>query len=79
MTPTNQTKSTWKVTAIIFIVLFVLSWAFFLYVTKIGIDELNKEEQCRADVCIGYDGFYYANGICYCYNGHEIAKTKRME
>lgn len=74
-----MSKTAWKVTAIIFIILFILSWVFFGIVAKIGLDEIAKEEQCRNEVCVGYDGFYYANGMCYCYLDNEITKTKRMD
>jgi len=61
----------WKVTAIIFIVLFILETAAFIVLLKLGNDVIEKEEECMWNICEGeeyisynYDSF---TGLCSCY------------
>ncbi|KKM10463.1 hypothetical protein LCGC14_1721800, partial [marine sediment metagenome] len=41
----------WKLTAIIFIVLFILETVFFIGILSIGFSEIDKENQCIYNVC----------------------------
>ncbi|KKM88832.1 hypothetical protein LCGC14_1254880, partial [marine sediment metagenome] len=41
----------WKVTAIIFIILFILETVFFIGILSIGFSEIDKENQCIYNVC----------------------------
>lgn len=72
-------KSGWKALAIVFVILFILSWALFGFFIKIGLDEIANEESCRNSICNGYDAFVYQDNMCYCYTNNEIAKIVRVE
>ena len=66
-------KKGWKITAIIFICLFIVSTTFFVWVASIGMKAINTETKCRANICgnnPAYDSFYYDSneGVCYCYS-----------
>ena len=75
---------TWKVIAIIFIVLFTLEagyviWSFY-YVAR----ETNNLNVCYYDFCSETPEATYSNGICYCYDYDVIGnlvpvKTKVMK
>ena len=73
----------WKVTAIIFIVLFILETAFFIGILSIGISDIEKENQCAYNVCdgSGYQSYIYYEftGVCECYNNGELMKTRYLE
>jgi hypothetical protein len=63
----------WKVTAIIFIILFILETLAFVGLLKIGYDEITNENKCSMNVCADYDSYQYNTGICYCFDNGEIA------
>jgi hypothetical protein len=73
----NKSRNRWKVAAIIFIILFVLSIMFFIWIASIGTQALNTETKCRVNVCgnEAYDSFYYdsTEGVCYCYYQGQVA------
>lgn len=68
----------WKVTAIIFIILFILENLFWGWAIWYGIQEEKKATECYYDVCENYEAFYDA-GVCSCLelgeNGYDVAKT----
>jgi len=71
---------TWKITAIIFIILFILETLFTIWAYSIGTKEIENETKCQADICgktiLGvneYTSFFYEDNICYCYKNGEIA------
>ena len=71
----------WKITAIIFICLFVLETAGFAFIIKIGTDVINNESKCSTDICYnieGADSFIYEDPICYCYKNGEIIYQKYL-
>ncbi len=73
----------WKVTAIVFIVLFILETIFFISIIGIGFSEIDKENQCVYNVC-GDDEFdsyiyYDFEGICECYTQGELIKTEYIK
>lgn len=68
----------WKITAIIFIILFVLETLFVGIVTNIGINEIKNEEKCSNDICYEYDAYQYYENTCYCYTGDEVAYTRYL-
>ena len=71
----------WKVTAIIFIILFVLETLAFGFLIKVGMDVVNREIECSNDVCLSYDSFYYddTTNVCSCYLNNEVAKQEYIK
>ena len=70
----------WKVTAIIFIVLFSLQ----VLVTILGLVliqiEEDKIDECYYDICEGYADALFYEDVCYCYNtDDEVVKTENMK
>lgn len=64
----------WKITALIFIILFIVENLLFAYLFYLGIDIINKEETCKG-LCSTKqsDSFYLDGNICSCYlNGKFI-------
>lgn len=64
----------WKITAIIFIISFIVETLLFIYLISLGVNEVNKKSECQVNVCKDYDAFYYDTNsqICYCYKDNEI-------
>lgn len=71
----------WKVTAIIFIILFVLETVFIVWVMNLGMNEVNKEYNCAEVICKDYPVFYYDSrtGRCDCYEGDKIKYSEIMK
>jgi len=70
----------WKITAIIFIILFILETFLFCWVWSLGNKMIENETICQMDICgkiiLGmneFDAFTYEDNICYCYKNGEIA------
>ena len=68
-----------KITAIIFISLFILENLLFIWLVKIELDDMQREEDCYYTVCEGFDNAYYEDDLCYCLTDGEIKKTKLMD
>lgn len=72
----------WKITAIIFMCLFIVETLLFAWIMWIGTMSINKEFECKANICgdLTYDSFYYDSyeNICYCYTQGELALTKYL-
>ncbi len=66
----NQTH--WKTIAIVFIILFVLESLFLIWIFKLGFEDVDNENMCIINVCNGYDAYTYIDGVCSCYNNHEL-------
>ena len=62
----------WKVTAIIFIVLFVLETFFFIWIMNLGFESIDQENQCIYNVCDSERDasfiYYDVEEVCECYN-----------
>ena len=71
---TNNMVNGWKITAIIFIIIFILETAFFIYSFNLGTEMIEKENECAYNVCNNYDSYAYDDyaEICYCYNDNEL-------
>ncbi len=75
----------WKITAIIFIVLFILETISFVGLMMWGAAILNeeseKETECIYNVCSGAEGYIYDDyyEICECYIDGEIVKSEYMK
>ena len=70
----------WKVTAIIFIILFVLETILFIFIISVGTGIVAKESECAINICEKYEKYYYdyTENICYCFENDEIAFQKYM-
>ena len=68
----------WKVTAIIFIILFIFETLLFVWLMSLGLGIIAKESECQINVCDDYDSYYYDDydEICYCYTDGEIEHQK---
>ena len=73
----------WKVTAIIFIILFSLETLAVFYLYSIGEEVIAKENECMVNVCGDdiYDAWLYDryDEICYCYTNHEITHQEYIK
>ena len=71
----------WKITAIIFMVLFITETIGIIYLAKVGQESINNKIKCSNDVCpiVGATSFIYEDAIktCYCYN--EQAEVIKQE
>jgi len=70
----------WKVTAVIFIILFIIESLAVLWVWNLGTDLIEKENTCIVNVCTDADTYYYdqLENICYCYQNNELTKTEYL-
>lgn len=79
-----MTEKAWKITAIIFIVLFVLETAFWTWAMFASIAEEETKYECYYDVCSDTYDAYYENNICTCYDldtlgQYIVTKEKYMK
>ena len=64
----------WKVTAIIFIVLFSILLVFNIWAVVYTFSEEEAYNDCYYNVCgVSYDA-WYENGICTCYGYDELGE-----
>lgn len=72
----------WKLTAIVFIVLFILETILFISIIVIGFSQIDKENQCIYNVCEdeSYDSYTYddVTSICECYTNGELIKMEYL-
>lgn len=72
----------WKVTAIVFIVLFILETLCVGVLMSVGINEINKEAECSVNICDKYVSYKYVSteNMCYCFNTDgEVAHQEYMK
>lgn len=71
----------WKVTAIIFIVLFTLSAGVIIWAYDVGTQAIEDEMMCSNDICYYYDAYLFdsSSNMCYCYQDNEVALTKYIK
>jgi hypothetical protein len=70
--------NTWKVIAIIFIILFIVETLLLTFFYNVGVSEINKEKKCQINICGQYDAYTYDTyaSVCQCYKDNEIVKTE---
>ena len=76
-------RTGWKITAIIFIVLFVGFLTFAIWAWSVGINEIEQQNECYYDICNEYPDAWIDGDICFCYEysllGESVvAKTTYM-
>ena len=73
----------WKVTAIIFILLFILQTALVVFFINLGMTMVENESECSVNICGDdkYDSYFYDDyeKICYCYTDGEITHQEFMK
>ena len=70
----------WKITAIIFIVLFIAETVFIISAYNVGTESINNKLKCSNEICfnIEADAFIYDSDTktCSCYEGNDIVKQE---
>lgn len=68
----------WKITAIIFIVLFILEAALIVWAYQLAIEDVKNESDCAYNICYSYDAYTYNSEwkLCQCYEGERSVKTE---
>ena len=61
----------WKITAIIFMVLFSLLLIGNIVIFNWSYDEIEKENICSIEKCSNADYYTYGSGTCICYDWDE--------
>jgi hypothetical protein len=69
----------WKITAIVFMILFVVNALLFVYITRVGLEEIEKEEECKINICEDADAYNFIDNICFCYEGDEVIHQERVK
>ena len=73
----------WKITAIIFIVLFFLAILLMVYSVKIATKIVDQENKCVINICSGLNdrSYFYDEylEVCECYNMYgELTKSRYL-
>ena len=73
-------KTGWKITAIVFITLFILLSVFVIYIWNMGAQMIANENECAINICGDYDTYYYDDyeETCYCFTGEDITQQKYL-
>ena len=74
----------WKVSAIVFFILFVIILTYNIWAISLYLDEEGKIAECYYDICKDYGNAIYENNVCGCYEpdlmgGWAIAKETYMK
>jgi hypothetical protein len=73
----------WKITAIIFIILFILETVcvlgFFKWAWDYSNKDYEKEYTCIYNTCGDAEAYQYYEGVCECYTNGEIIKSEYIE
>ncbi len=77
-------KQGWKITAVIFIILFSCTWIWALYSIYSYSAEEERYYECQYDFCGEYPAAELIDNICYCYDydllgEYVLTKTEYMK
>ena len=74
-------KTGWKVTAIIFIILFTIETTGLILLLNVGINSVEAENECAYNICEDYSTYQYdyVDNVCYCFEDNEVVKTSYMK
>lgn len=77
----KQKTNGWKITAIIFIILFVLENIGIGFLMVAVQKDLNKEDKCIYNICSDYTSYIYYdfNGLCECYKDGIVMYTEFID
>lgn len=69
-------KDTWKIIAIIFMILFILETLFLFYAFNLGVEIETNDLKCSDEICYNLDATSYlyedTYSLCQCYKNGEI-------
>ena len=68
----------WKITAIIFICLFVAETALMVWAVNLALDEEEAINDCYYNTCAGYPDAWYEAGVCSCYDINEYGEYEEV-
>lgn len=72
----------WKITAIIFIILFVVETTLVIFFLSLGFKIIGNENECAINICDDAISYYYDDyeSMCYCYNAKdELIKQEYLK
>ena len=74
-------KQGWKITALIFIGIFIIESLFIGYIFKAGFEAIENENACYFDICEDNADAYYDdyNKLCYCYDYNMLGELEVVE
>jgi hypothetical protein len=77
----KQKTNGWKITAVIFIILFVLENVGIVVLMFYVQDDFDREYECVYNVCSGYEAYNYYDfeGLCECYNEGVLEHIEYIE
>lgn len=73
-------EKTWKILAIVFMVLFFLETIILIWAFNIGTEAIDNESKCAYNICEGSDTYQYDtyDKLCYCFEEGEITYQEYM-
>ena len=71
----------WKVTAIIFLILFLVETLFIYWAYSEGNKEINYKIKCSNEICFNQklEAFTVEGNVCNCWQGNEIIYREIMK
>ncbi len=71
----------WKVTAIVFIILFSLLLIFDIWAISYALKDVERENECSINICVEDDAYMYYDftGLCECYIDNELTKQEYIK
>ena len=74
-------KQGWKITAIVFISLFVVETLIMGYLIQTGLESIENENICAFDICEDSDSYYYDiyEEVCYCYDYNMLGELEVVD
>jgi hypothetical protein len=73
-------QNTWKIIAIVFIILFAIETTYVIWATQLGYQTVDNDYNCAYDYCADYDtyNYDYYTKECLCFENHEVVKQQIM-
>ncbi len=81
MSENNKKTNGWKITAIIFIVLFIVETSIVIWAIDSAYETMDNENECIYNICEDAESYrfdeYY--NVCECYTDNELVKSEYMK
>ena len=70
----------WKVTAIVFIILFTLETGLLIWAWNMGTEMIDNEYECAYNICEDYASYNYDDyeNMCSCFENNEVVSQEYM-